>query len=113
MRPRMLRKLFYYVVFAIFSASIAPTPLWAEPSNLGLLKKELIQYHDSGAYLQEIQKVSQEATQYINQEVQNNAQNTHPKKLAIVLDIDETSLSNFTNMKTIDFANLPDKINQQ
>lgn len=109
----MINKLFYSAFFTMFALSITPTQAVAEPSNLGLLKKELIAYYDSGVYSQELQKVAQQATQYIKQEAEANARRTHPEKLAIVLDIDETSLSNFANMRQIDFANLPETITQQ
>ncbi len=109
----MINKLFYSAFFTLFILSITPTQAVAEPLNLGLLKKELVTYHDSGVYLQEIQHVIQQATQYIQQEAETNARSAHPEKLAIVLDIDETSLSNFSNMKQIDFANLPATITQQ
>lgn len=83
---------------------------YAEPSNLGLLKKKLVWYHDSGKYLNEIREVAYEAERYMQQEIDTNLHRTHPKKLALVLDIDETSLSNYENMEKDDFANNPAKI---
>jgi len=91
----------------------AQTSVFAEPTNLGLEKKNLVEYHDSGAYMSEIQTVANNASQYIAHEALVNETSADPKKLAIVLDIDETCLSNYSNMITIDFANLPDKILEQ
>lgn len=71
---------------------------YAEPSNLGLLRQTIETYHDSGAYEQELNYVSQQAIAFINMEVAKNQQRQHPKKLAIVLDIDETSLSYYSRM---------------
>ncbi len=74
---------------------------WSEPPNLGLLKKNIIQYHDSGAYQQELTQVINKAHQYLIQ--QANASEKQ-KKLALVLDIDETSLSNYKSIIHRDFT---------
>ncbi|PJD90562.1 MAG: acid phosphatase [Legionella sp.] len=102
-----------HTLFAIVAAFVIQAKTYAEPANLGLLKKNLVEYYDSGAYLKEVADVANTASQYIETEVRANQNNPVPKKLAIVLDIDETCLSNFTNMKSIDFANLPDEITRQ
>ncbi|MCX7091320.1 MAG: acid phosphatase [Legionellales bacterium] len=109
----MNKKFFYNLVFLACGILLLHTQSWAEPANLGLLKESLVQYHDSGKYLKEIQNVTTQAITYIDQVTQSNAQLPQPKKLAIVLDIDETSLSNFANMKQSDFANNPDTIKAQ
>lgn len=109
----MNKKFFYNLIFFACGILILHTQSWAEPTNLGLLKERLVRYHDSGTYLKEIQQVTTQAIHYIDQITQSNAQLPQPKKLAIVLDIDETSLSNFANMKQSDFASNPDKIKAQ
>ena len=109
----MNKKFFYNLVFCLFGLCIFQTPSLAEPHNLSELKSRLIRYHDSGKYLREIAEVAAQAKTYINQAVHINTQQSHPNKLAIVLDIDETSLSNFANMKQNDFANNPDQIKTQ
>ncbi|CEG57927.1 HAD family acid phosphatase [Legionella fallonii] len=83
----------------IFSTSAA-----AEPANLTLVKKELIQYHDSGEYQQELADKIKQARQYIIQQAIANQQHTSKQKLALVLDIDETSLSNYDKMIKHDFT---------
>lgn len=73
-----------------------------EPVNLGTLKQKLIQYHDTGAYDQDINSEINLATKYLQQRLASSKSNPH--KLAIILDIDETSLSNYQNMLTENFG---------
>lgn len=92
-------KLFCAVL--IFSAVLSSS-IGAAPPNLTAVKKELQNYHDSGLYQKELSKVITKAQNYIDQEVALNQ--TNHKKLAIVLDIDETSLSNYRFMVHRDFG---------
>lgn len=73
-------------------------PLYSQPPNLTLVKKELIQYHDSGHYQQDLTKKIKLARQYIIQQALVNQHRKPQQKLALVLDIDETSLSNYEHM---------------
>lgn len=75
----------------------------AEPLNLDRLRHQIEAYHDSGAYERELHAISQQAMYYINQRAILNQRSGYPQKLAIVLDIDETSLSNYANMKKRQF----------
>ena len=70
----------------------------AEPVNLGNLRKQIERYHDSGAYLREITRIILCTEKIINHKVKVNRHRLHPQKLAIVLDIDETSLSYYSEM---------------
>jgi predicted secreted acid phosphatase len=79
-----------------------------EPTNLALVKQKLIAYHDTGAYDKDIDHVMRNAMQYLKKRVAQNK--TNPKKLAIVLDIDETSLSNYSDMRKIDFGGTYEEI---
>ncbi len=63
----------------------------AEPMNIGLLRKYLIDYYTTGEYLHEVQGVANEAKTYLNQRFPKP---TH-KKLAMVFDIDDTLLSGY------------------
>lgn len=86
---------------------------FAEPSNLSLLKKEIRQYHDSGEYERELTATINQAEQFLLAQVQAlRAHNPH-KKLALVLDIDETSISNYDKMVLRDFAGTPEQIHQE
>lgn len=80
----------------------------AEPTNLSDIKKSLIQYHDSGAYEKDINIAMSRALQYLKQRVEENK--SGKKKLAVVLDIDETSLSNYNDMRAMDFGGSVEQI---
>ena len=69
-----------------------------EIPNLDLSKQSIRSYHDSGRYAQEVDSVAQKALEYLQT---NQARYPNP---AIVLDIDETTLSNFSYFDSYDFA---------
>lgn len=98
----MLRRAFLAAAFALAACATTPAPQSAIPANLGVLKRELIAFHESGAYLQAVSAVTEEATAWI---VTRAPQATRP---AIVLDIDETSLSNWAQMRANDFGYFTD-----
>jgi acid phosphatase len=73
--------------------------------NLDTLKKELRQYHDCtctcGCWAHDIDKQADRAIAYLRQ----RAAHRRPKeKLALILDIDETALSNYQEEVGADFA---------
>lgn len=82
-----------------------------EPQNLDVVKKTLIAYHDSGAYQQDLAKVVMTAEDYLQQRVKQNEGAAQPEKLAIVLDIDETALSNYDDMRQRQFGGTSADIN--
>lgn len=86
---------------------------WAEPQNLGKLEETIKQYHDSGDYQKDISKVIADAKTYMLQRVRENALKKNPAKLAIVLDIDETSLSNYDSMLERHFGGTKEQFTQQ
>lgn len=71
--------------------------------NLSDEKNYLRDYHDSGAYYRDFNKVLAEAEIYINQQWQQ-ATEQERKKMTIVYDIDETALSNYQVMLNNDFG---------
>ena len=73
-----------------------------EPTNLAITKQELRKYHDSGAYLDDIANVIQKAMRYLELRVDRGDFNG--KKPAIILDIDETALSNYPDLVRLDFG---------
>lgn len=75
---------------------LKPSPL--EVPNLGELKQTLREYQKSGAYDADIANVDNLAVSYL---VERAPQVARP---AIVLDIDETSLSNWPQLAANDFA---------
>src|ERR1700730_2246777 len=58
-----------------------------QPRNITGLKNELLYYHCSGTYEREFRRVIDRAISYVNARAKNG------EKPALVLDIDETSLS--------------------
>ena len=74
------------------------------PPNLILAKQELIKYHDSGEYNQQIAKQIRKGMYYLRFRINQNAQLRKPRKLAIVFDIDETTLSNYQHMLENNFG---------
>jgi acid phosphatase len=68
-----------------------------EPRNLGRLKTELIAYHDR-AYATDLAVVAADAERYVIARAQ------HVKNAALVLDIDETALSNWDQLVANDFG---------
>lgn len=69
-----------------------------EPINLAIVKDSLVQYHDSGQYEKDISQVVNSALSYLKHHMYQ------VKKPAIVLDIDETALSNFPAMQELSFG---------
>lgn len=85
----------------------------AEPTNLGLLTKEIKQYHQSGEYEKEVATVAKQAEKFIDARAQTNQKSAHPRKLAIVLDIDETSLTNYHYMLARHFLATKEQLHQE
>ena len=77
--------------------SVQPAPESAL-ANLGELKMALREYHDSGRYAHDLDAVDARALEYVRAQASNVA------KPALVLDIDETSLSNWEQIQADDFG---------
>lgn len=96
------------LIFCVFFASFS----FAEPPNLTLVEKELIQYHDSGTYEKDLEQAVAQAKTYLLSEIKKQKDNHEDKKLALVLDIDETSLSNYNSIVKGNFCNNKETIRQ-
>ena len=70
----------------------------AKGSNIDTYKRQLIKYHDGGNYIADIAAVMDAATAYVLGRAKE------VRRPAVVLDIDETSLSNWDNLKADDFG---------
>jgi predicted secreted acid phosphatase len=88
-------------VLLVFSVATTGHAFSRTPENLDTLKMELIRYHDSGEYAQDIAEVDSRALAYLKKRVERAAPG---EKLAIILDIDETSLSNYRDMVKLSFG---------
>lgn len=75
-----------------------PSSDGSQPANLGVLKLQLLDYKCFGAYDRDVAVVLAEAQAYVEKRADPAA------KLALVLDIDETSLSNWPNLLADDFG---------
>jgi predicted secreted acid phosphatase len=83
----------------------------AEPVNLSVAKKQLIRYHDSGQYEQDVEKAIFNATQLLKNNL-SSATLQQRRKMAVVFDIDETVLSNYPSMLALNFGGTWTMINQ-
>jgi acid phosphatase len=92
------------VLTSILIVSFASTSLFLsagkshEPRNLALCKQEVRAYVTSKQYTEDIRTVTSEAEKYVAQHINTSNRN------AIVLDIDETSLSNLKYELQMDFG---------
>lgn len=91
----MNKRLLAQSLLAATSLLFISTTSFAEPQNLDNLKTELRSYHDTGAYDKELAQVVKQAETYIHAKVEANNKTEKPARLALVLDIDETTLSNY------------------
>ena len=106
-KNQLLFNTFFVLVFAVFLNKAS----FAEPLNVSQLKKEVQIYHDSGVYQQELAAVIDRAHQFLIERTKQNQSKS--EKLAIVLDIDETSLSNYDHIIARDFAGDKKQIHQE
>jgi acid phosphatase len=93
--------------------SLCSSALYAtEPQNLQITKNTLINYHDSGAYEQDIDAVVYQAQAYLSEVIAEQQKQKSKEKLAIVFDIDETVLSSYDQMHRLTFGGTLDEINR-
>jgi predicted secreted acid phosphatase len=97
---RIKNTLLLIVVVLFTTASPLHAELTAEPANLGKLKGDLKNYH-AQEYPQQVAAKLAEAGEWIKKRA------PQVKKPALVLDIDETSLSNWDEIVVNDFAYIP------
>lgn len=95
----MMRLLILF--FGFFAINICYA---VEPTNLSDLKMNIKKYHDSGEYNYDLGLVESQAYDYLDERINENKAEKEKKKLAIVLDIDETSLSNYPLLLKHDFS---------
>jgi len=99
MRARRLRRL-VLVLVALLAVSCATStaPGAAPPQSLVDVKRQVTEYVDSGRYEADVAAVVEQARAYLDSRVARGG------KLAIVLDIDETSLSNLPSLRANDYG---------
>jgi|SRR5215469_7722023 len=89
-----------YIVAAIGLQALCAASAGA-PENLADVEKQLIAYHDSGQYERQLEREAVRVIAYLHRRAQQ------VKKPAIVLDIDETALSNWPKLLANQFAFFP------
>ena len=103
-----LKSLLNFIVVVFLAAAAAPTVQIAaqtnlstvrrQPPNVGDAKTAALTYHDSGAYDHDVAIVASDARRWLARRARSV---TRP---ALVLDIDETALSNWEVIKLDDFG---------
>ncbi len=102
MHKRVLPVLLPIALALAFAAGPAAA---VEPPNLYPHKQQLRAYIDSGEYARRVAEIALEANKFL---VKRIARGAKPgKKLAIVLDIDETTLSNLPHILANDYSYAP------
>lgn len=89
MPPRSASLRFLLLLWLLALAGCAASASRTAPANIGELQQALIRYHDSGEYQRQLAIVAQRAADYIRAQAPRVS---HP---ALVLDVDETALSNW------------------
>ena len=99
-RQKMNKSVVLFHSILIFSSAFFCQKTIAEPQNIDDYKVELKKYYDSGKYFKEISQITYQIEQFIEEKTAEN----NKQKYAIVLDIDETCLSNYKNIVERDFT---------
>jgi predicted secreted acid phosphatase len=81
----------------------------AEPTNLSTVKQQVAYYVGSGEYGKEVARVAADANQYLIRRIPKGIPKSakHSRKLAVVFDIDETTLSNVRHIQANDYGYIP------
>lgn len=92
------------ICLLVLSISFSSISSAKEPKNLAVIKANLIQYYDSGEYKKDQAKIIGQAMQYLKARLAREKKSSSHKNFAIVLDVDETALSNYPNLRATDFG---------
>jgi predicted secreted acid phosphatase len=93
-----MRFLGAFLLAVAFAAGAVPAGA-AEPANLGPLKAQITTYYSSGAWEHDVAAVDGAAERYIDTRVRSRVH-----RPAIVLDIDDTALSDYAYEKMHDYG---------
>lgn len=96
-----MKKIVTYWLIAV-TLVFATIGVAKEPRNLSASKQEVMRYYESHQYDEDVSKIIASAMRYLDLRLKQ----PHPsnKKPAIVLDIDETSLSNYPSLVKMNFG---------
>lgn len=102
----MLKRLLTLGLALVFAAGAVTA---VEPANLSTAKQQVRRYVASGEYGRDVVKVAAEANKYLTRRIPKGVPKSakHSNKLAVVFDIDETTLSNARHIQANDYGYLP------
>lgn len=98
--PKILVCCLCLLLFAGNDHSAAQTAARSAPVNLGDLKRQLTGYHQSGRYDRDVGAVLTLAERYVERRA------PMVRKPAVVLDVDETALSNWPQIEANDYGRI-------
>ena len=100
-----------FTILIMSSLLLLGVNAWAKPpENLTVTKQKLQQYYDSGQYAKDVDAVFKQAKEYLAERIKQNQQTGDKKRLAIVMGVDETALSNYASVKKGHFANVSQEL---
>lgn len=77
---------------------------WSAPINLSKAKEEAVAYVKTGRYKKQIARVYHQAHAYLSSRLSAHSKNHEKEPLAVVMDLDETLLSNYQHMVENNFG---------
>ncbi len=96
----------YFIVLALLAFATGCASQTDAPLNLTTHKQVLIQYRESGAYERQIAVMAEDASRWIETRASRRAPG---ERLAVILDIDETALSNWPIFRRDDFGYIAER----
>ena len=102
----MLKRLLPLGLALVFAVGTLPA---VEPANLYTLKQQVMTYVATGEYGRDVTKVAAQANRYLVKRIPRGIPKyaKTSKKLAVVFDIDETTLSNVRHIQAQDYGFIP------
>jgi predicted secreted acid phosphatase len=102
----MLKRLLTLGLALLFTAGAVTA---VEPANLSALKQQINTYVTTGEYGKDVVRVAADANKYLTWRIPRGIPkyNKTAQKLAVVFDIDETTLSNVRHIQANDYGYLP------
>ena len=102
----MLKRLLPLGLALLFAAGAVTA---VEPANLSTVKQQINTYVATGEYGKDVVRVAADANKYLTRRIPRGIPkyNKTAQKLAVVFDIDETTLSNVRHIQANDYGYLP------
>jgi len=107
-----MKRISLTISVALVVAAFSVSAFAKTPENLVIAKNKIRHYVNSGEYMKSMSHRYEKAQAYVAKRIQENKSVTNKKKLAVVFDIDETTLSNYPELLKEDFGGTNDELNQ-